>query len=149
LRPAPTTARGGAISVDLHELIAAFQDLGEAAAKPGADVMQLAAEDLMDGVQENFATQGHGRWPGLAESTLKRRGTGAQILVDTGRLRASIHADVGASHVEVTTDTAYGMYHVTGTSRMQRRDFLDIDEAALNAAADTIVDGILEVAGFQ
>jgi hypothetical protein len=41
------------------------------------------------------------------------------------------------------------MYHVTGTSRMQRRDFLDIDEAALNAAADTIVDGILEAAGFQ
>lgn len=135
--------------MDVRELIEAFKDLGEAASKPGSDVMQLAAEDLIDGVQENFATGGHGKWQGLAESTLKRRGAGAQILVDTGRLRASIHADVGPSHVEVSTDTVYGMYHVTGTSRLPRRDFLDVDEASLEAAADTIVDGILEAAGFQ
>jgi phage gpG-like protein len=90
---------------------------------------------LIEQVDENFATAGHGTWPPLAPATLARRrggGAGAQILVDTGRLAASVNAaniDTGNDYIEVFSNVKYAKYHVSSEPRTKvpLRDFLAID----------------------
>ncbi len=87
---------------------------------------------LIEQVDENFATAGHGEWPPLAPATLAKRrggGGGAQILVDTGRLAASMKADTGNDYVEVFTNVKYAKFHVSPLPRKKipLRNFLAID----------------------
>ena len=108
---------------------------------------------LIEQVDENFATGGHGSWPPLAESTKVRRrggGAGAQILVDTGRLAASINAgnvNAGNDYVEVFTNVRYAKYHVSTLPRKKipLRNFLAIDMDAFMRDALEIL--LAEIAG--
>lgn len=107
---------------------------------------------LIEQVDDNFATAGHGEWPPLAESTkASRRGDGetAQILVDTGRLAASINmgnTDVTDDIIEVYTNVKYAKYHVSPLPRKKipLRDFLKIDmDKFLEQGIDMLVSEIV------
>ena len=99
------------------------------------EVNKGLAAILVEQVDENFATAGHGTWAPLAPSTLARRrkkGAGAQILVDTGRLAASINqgnTEVTGNSIEVFTNVKYAKYHVSPEARhkIPLRDFFAID----------------------
>jgi phage gpG-like protein len=106
---------------------------------------------LIEQVDDNFATAGHGKWRELAPSTHARRrkkGAGAQILQDTGRLAASINmrnTDVTEDLVEVFTNVKYGKYHVSPLPRTKipLRDFLEIDfEKFLEEGTEILVSEI-------
>lgn len=95
-------------------------------------VMRAIAHDMVDRVEDNFETEGHGEWKGLAESTLRQRrrqGRGAKILQNTGDLAGSITADWGADFAEAYTNKEYAIYHVSKRPRRKipLRDFLAID----------------------
>ena len=92
--------------------------------------LSVVAEMLVAAVSDKFDQGGPG-WPPLAASTLaKRRGSVAQILVDTGRLAASIHGDAGPDFAEAATDVRYAVYHVSSAprSKIPLRDFFDLPE---------------------
>ncbi len=108
---------------------------------------------LIEQVDDNFATAGHGSWPPLAKSTLARRrggGGGAQILVDTGRLAASVNAgnvNAGNDYIEVFTNVKYAKFHVSPLPRKKipLRNFLAIDFDAFSREALEML--ITEIAG--
>ena len=84
-------------------------------------LLQNAIDDLIE-------SEGHGKWPKLAPSTLKRRPRrkGGRLLQDRGFLN-KIQVETGRNWVSAGTPVTYGIYHVTGTRNMPQRDFLDID----------------------
>lgn len=113
-----------------------------------SSTMAVIAEDLVAAVSDEFESAGRGNWPALAESTLKgRRGSGAQILVDTGRLAGSIQPDSGPDWAEAATDVSYAVYHVSDAPRTKipLRNFFDLPEEVFDRASDTIA---AELAGL-
>lgn len=113
---------------ELREVLGAMRDRG----KNLGDAMKFIAHDMVDRVEDNFATEGHGEWQGLADSTLKRRrkmGRGAKILQDTGRMAAATTADWGNDYAEAFNNTEYAKYHVSKKPRRKipLRDFLAMD----------------------
>jgi phage gpG-like protein len=117
------------------------------------EVNKGLAAIMIEMVDDNFATQGHGAWPELAPSTLAKRrkkGAGAQILQATGRLAASIkqgNTNVTENVVEVYTNVKYAKYHVSQLPRKKipLRDFLKIDMAHFLDEATTVL--VSEIAG--
>lgn len=81
---------------------------------------------------EQFASEGHGGWPSLADSTVKKRGSAHPILFESGRLfRSLTHTGQGwYSHrtqnsIELGTNVTVGKWnlgllHQLGTGRSQR-----------------------------
>ena len=66
-------------------------------------------------------------WEPLAESTLaNRRGTTATILVDTARLRNSIHALATAKGISWGASALYAIHHQLGTVDTPQRRFLPV-----------------------
>lgn len=94
-------------------------------------------------------------WAPLAESTLrKRRGSSAQILVDTGTLIDSLTVPgaphqiverVGAWEVEVGTDLFYAALHQSGTRNMPARELVtdEMVEQEADDVAESIADFVL------
>lgn len=106
-------------------------------------LMQVVADMLVGGVQDNFETGGHGTWEGLAESTKrKRRGSTAQLLVDAGVMSGSIAGDAGDDWAEAATGDAKAVYHVSDAPRsvIPLRDFFDLPEQVY----DDITEYLLE-----
>lgn len=83
---------------------------------------------------EQFATRGHGAWPGLAASTLAQKaahGYPSDPLVRTGDLRASLvnpgmAAETSGDTLIYGTDVDYAGYHQDGTSKMPARKVIDL-----------------------
>lgn len=137
------------VGVDTREverLLAAYR-------KAGGDLsgtMAVIAEDLVAAVNDEFETGGRGRWPPLAESTLNsRRGSVAQILVDTGRFAGSIRAESGPDFAEAATDVSYAVYHVSDAPRtiIPLRNPFDIPEEVFERAAQTILESVTKELG--
>lgn len=129
------------VKLDQAELIGLLSALGDRA-QDLSEPMAIVAESLVAAVNDKFEAGGPG-WPGLAASTMRsRRGATAQILVDTGRMAASIQGESGADYAEAATDVEYAVYHVSDAPRKKipKRDFFDLDERVYNEAAQTIVD---------
>lgn len=84
-------------------------------------LLQNAIDDLIE-------SEGNGKWPKLAPSTLKRRPRrkGGRLLQDRGFLN-KIQVETGRNWVSAGSPVDYAIYHVTGTRNMPQRDFLDID----------------------
>ena len=103
----------------------------------GQYVKGLSQQAFRDGADPTT----HRPWKNLSPATLKqRRGTTAQILVDTSRLRKSIHSIMtGKKTVAIGTDVKYGKYHQFGTKHMSKRPFLGIDRAG-----ETEIKGIIK-----
>jgi phage gpG-like protein len=145
------TGAGTTIIVDLAELERVVGDLSEAASDL-SDVMAVVASDMLAAVDENFETGGKGKWPPLAPSTIaKRRGSSAQILVDTAVMRGATTPTSGANFAEVGNNTSYAPFHVSKAARQKipLRDFLELDDEFLEGAADEILSSVLERAGFR
>jgi phage gpG-like protein len=129
------------VSVDATELKGAL----EAFAKRGGrldDTMAVVAEMLVSAVNDKFQAGGPG-WKPLAESTLlRRRGTVAQILLDTGRLAGSIHGIHGNDFAEAATDVSYAIYHVSSAPRRKipLRDFFDLPEHVFDDILELVLD---------
>lgn len=130
------------VSLDNEELAKLFDHWIARGGQPRA-AMAVVADMLVAAVNDNFETQGHGTWPGLADSTLaQRRGSAAQVLVDTGAMAASISADAGDDWAEASTGVAYAVYHVSDAprSRIPLRDFFDVGDDVY----DDITEYLLE-----
>lgn len=108
--------------------------------------MEIVAETLVSAVSDEFHTEGRGRWPKLAESTLrKRRGTEAQILQDTGRFAGSIQAEAGPDWAEASTDVSYASYHVSDEPRfvIPLRNPFDVPDEVLDEAMMMILNDMM------
>lgn len=96
-------------------------------------ITSVVAADVMTFVDDRFASgtdpSGTG-WAPLAESTVRqRRGTVANPLIDTGRLRGSIFGRGERAGLRFGTNVPYAAPHQLGTRRMPRRAFLPVDSA--------------------
>ena len=85
-------------------------------------------EIMGDIEREQFETEGHGEWPGLAASTIERKGH-SEILVDTGKLRDSLvnpaaAMQISARSMSYGTDVDYAGYHQSGTPKMPQRQVI-------------------------
>jgi phage gpG-like protein len=128
------------VSIDASELVGAIEAF-EKRGKRLDDAMSVAAELLVSAVNDKFEAAGPG-WAPLAESTLlRRRGSVAQILVDTGRLVGSIHSLHGPDFAEAATDVSYAVYHVSSAprSRLPLRDFFDLPERVFDDILELIL----------
>jgi phage gpG-like protein len=107
------------------------------------DAMRHCALILVEEVDDMFETSGHGQWPPLAASTRKYRGESARILMDTGRLAASITPKWDGDSAEAYTNVSYAKYHTSDGPRayLPKRDFFDIN---IPAVVDEFVDFILK-----
>ena len=137
------------VAVDLKGPLGRALRRFERKGRAAAEVMPVVADTLVAAVLETFEQQGPG-WPALAPSTVKARraqGAGAKILQDTGVLAGSIQPSTGTGAygpwAAAGTNIHYGAFHVTGTSRMPRRDFLDVDLRAIAREAAELI--LLEV----
>ncbi len=142
-----------AVHVDMTELKFWLNELA-ARGRNLKEINRRLAAIIIEEVDENFATGGHGAWQQLAESTIARRrggGAGAQILVDTGRLAASINpgnVETTDDMLEVFTNVRYAKYHVSPLPRKKipLRDFFAIDmEKFLQQATEQLVQEIVNV----
>lgn len=108
------------------------------------DAMGLIAGDLVERVEENFATEGAsspaGSWDVLAESTLMRRrkkGLGAKILQDTGAMAGSVMPEYGNLYAEAYTNDPKAPFHTSDAPRevIPLRDFMSVDLAEVQEDA--------------
>lgn len=93
-------------------------------------------------------------WPVLEPSTIMAKGHDT-ILVDTGKLKASLEGKTGDSIREVFvegethglmfgTDLEYAHYHLTGTSRMKARPEVGINNEVMDALTGRMLDFAIE-----
>lgn len=112
------------------------------------DQMPVVAELLFGAVQDVFEAQGPG-WAPLADSTVearRNRNKGSiRILQDTGVLVGSIGKRYGSTYAEAVAGASYGIFHVTGTKRMPKRDFTNLGpfEAPLLEDVAALLTGAL------
>lgn len=134
------------VPVDATPLVAVLEGFE----KRGGDLtptMAVIAEDMLAAVSEEFDTEGHGKWPQLAESTLRsRRGTSAHILQDTGRWAGSNQALHGRDFAEVGTDVGYAVFHVSDAPRsvIPLRNPYDLPPEVFDRAVETILEAIVK-----
>jgi phage gpG-like protein len=130
---------------DVTELLTRLGEW-EAAGNDLGPTMALIAEDLVTAVQDEFETEGRGKWPGFAESTLATR-AGGKLLQDHGILAGSIEPRHGSRFAEASTGVDYAVHHIFGAPKghLPQRNFFDIDEAVFEQAAaliaQTVADG--------
>jgi phage gpG-like protein len=138
-----TTVR---FEADFSEVKASLESMGLMFMDPPEGALKAAAEELVSGVIEEFQTAGGGDWEPLAESTLaKRRGTEAQILVDTARFRNSIEPLVENGEAAAVTDVEYAVYHVSSEPRyvIPLRNPFDVAPEVIDAALAILVEAIV------
>lgn len=99
-----------AVTLDLSPIEHILADF----VRRGGDVQQVfpaAAGILVNAIEDEFETEGHGSWKASLRAILQ----GGKTLQDTGVLAGSITAEHGADWIEAGTNVPYGKYHVTGT----------------------------------
>lgn len=108
--------------------------------------MSLLSEGLVEAIDDEIQSEGQGTWDGFSPETLRRhpRRQGGLLLQDTGQL-ASIQAEEGADYAEAWSPAPYAKWHVGGTSRMEARNFLDINlDDVLEQLAEVFVDEVVK-----
>lgn len=134
---------GASVGVDASELERVILEI-KRRGKNTRDAMRTVSLLLVEEVDEMFETSGHGQWEGFSENTMRRRGNidNAKLLIDTGRLAASITPASTATEAEAFTNVEYAKYHVSDAPRKKipKRDFFDIDTASVvEEAADLLL----------
>jgi phage gpG-like protein len=95
-------------------------------------VLNPQAKKLQGVLRRNFATQRSPDgepWAPHRPATVARRGPGATILVETGKLRRGVQARATRRSVRYFVTgpaTKYAEYHMTGTDKMVARPFLPL-----------------------
>jgi phage gpG-like protein len=72
---------------------------------------------VVDGFDHEQSPDGI-NWAALSPATIKKRGTDAKKLRDTGSMFASLGHNASDSHVEITIGQNYAPFHQFGTSKM-------------------------------
>ena len=135
----------GVFKVDVSDLAKVVGSLG-LITKDASGTMEVAAEMLVTEVGDRWESAGDGQWPSLAPSTLaKRRGTTAQILIDTGAARNSTFAESGADFAEAANPTSYMAFHCGDGPRKKipLRDPFSLGEEALARVVDFIEEDLV------
>jgi len=99
---------------------------------------------MLQDVDRHFISQSgpQGKWEALKPWTLrKRRGGGAKILQDTGRLKGSITGIYDRWGVVVGTNINYALQHQFGdtSKHIPRREFLYLNESAQQRILDRFI----------
>lgn len=108
-------------------------------------ITPVLAEILVGYVNEEWDSAGRGRWPGLADSTLKkRRGTSAEILKDTGRAAADVHGEHDHESAAAVTSVSYMVFHTSDQPRkiVPLRNPFDVMDAAEVEIAETLSEWV-------
>jgi phage gpG-like protein len=108
--------------------------------------MSLISEGLVEAIDDEIQSEGQGTWDPFATSTLIRhpRRVGGTLLQDTGLL-ANIQADEGTDWAEAYSPAPYAKWHVGGTSKMPKRNFLDINlDDVLEQMAEVLVHEVVK-----
>jgi phage gpG-like protein len=114
------------VEVDLRELMK-HADAKRRRLLTLGKVTPTIASLLVSAVEDVFEAEGPG-WDKLDPKTIKqRRSPAVKILQDTGVLATSIHPEHGHDFGAATAGASYGIFHVTGTKHMPKRDFTAID----------------------
>lgn len=113
----------------------------EARLKNLTPALEVGASALTKHIDDRFRQQsdpaGIG-WEPLADSTLaKRRGTTATILVDTARLRNSIHASATRKGINWGASAEYAGVHQLGGEDIPQRRFLPVLKSGGRWVLDT------------
>lgn len=149
----------------MTELIDSFSQLGGIYLGIEQQFQRITYRDLLVEAEQELARQHEERWPlaisphgvpwqPLAPATIAKKGH-STILVDTGRLQASVVNPQHPDHVRELldngltfgTDVPYGIFHQDGTPRLPQREFLGmtietVDQITSNVA-DHAVQGLL------
>lgn len=133
---------------DASQLTKIFDELLERGEHVAENVLPIIGEILVSAVQQQFETEGGGKWEPLADSTLESRrlrGRGAKILQDSGIFAGSIMPSVTADHAEAYTNVPYAIFHTSDEPRtlIPYRNPFEIDE---EAALDQMVQLVLKAA---
>ena len=110
-------------------------------------VMAVIAEILVEGVNDQYDTEGGGRWPPHAASTLRKRrggGRGARLMQDTGVLAASTEPNYGSDFAEATTGVEYIVYHLDGGPIIPQRNPFDLEDDVFDEAVETLLEYVVE-----
>lgn len=107
--------------------------------------MRDVGETLLGYVDEELETSGHGRFPPLAPSTLRRKarmGWSSKPLFATGAMAAANFVESGDDYAEVKNSKPYSIFHVSKAPRTKipLRDFFDIQEEAFDESAQIILN---------
>lgn len=104
-------------------------------------VLEVQAVALVKFIDDRFDTSTDPQgiaWEELAEATLaNRRGDDAKILVDTARLRNSIHALASDDGIRWGASVVYAEYHQLGTEHVPERRFLPVKQVGDAWVIDT------------
>jgi phage gpG-like protein len=128
--------------LDLSDLDRALEGLFREGTGVMGEVAPVIADMLVTAVADEFASEGRGRWPGLADSTIakrrKRQPTGKiRILQDTGIMAGSMTPYSNAQLAEAFTNVPYSGFHTSKRPRriIPLRDFTDVDLAEVQEEA--------------
>lgn len=137
----------GYVEIDASELIAAARLLG-LQAKRTRPAMKAVANKLVAAVDENLETSGHGTFPPLAPSTIRRKarmGYGAKPLFATGKMAASNEPEYGDDFAAATNDDPKVGVHVSDGPRthLPQRDFFAMLQSTYKECDDIVLRGIL------
>ncbi len=118
-----------AVTVDTKDLELVLSRMGSRSQNL-ASVNRRLASDLLVAVEDEFDTEGHGKWAKLKVSTLERspRRRGGKLLQDTGVLVNSLTPFSGPDFIEVFTNNPYAKFHTSSNPRrvIPKRDFTDL-----------------------
>lgn len=104
------------IKVDDSRLVVALGKFQGSLAQNEELMRQIGQSELVS-IRRNFRDEGvpAGSWPRLAPSTEKRYGSGHRLLIRSGRLQNSIHADAEPNRVTIGTNLRYARVQQLGS----------------------------------
>ena len=108
--------------------------------------MAIIAQSLVSAVDDEFESDGQGKWPGLAPSTVaSRRGSSAKILQNFGVFAGSIDGTSGRDFAEANTWVEYAIHHVFGAPKanVPQRNPFDVPESVFDSGVDLILAAIV------
>jgi len=134
------------VSVDASEILGLIEVYEERGGNL-EPVMAVIAEDFVSAVNDEYDTEGRGKWPPHAASTLRKRragGKGARLMQDTGVLAASTEPNYGPNFAEATTGVEYIVFHLDGGPIIPQRNPFDLEEDVFETAVDTLLEYVVE-----
>lgn len=116
----------------IHDLVKGGGNLRE--------YMPVVAEILNSAVMDTFEEEA-GFTTGAWEESERVADSGGKILQDTGILAGTMATELTAFSARVSPTAPYGIFHVTGTENMPKRNFLDIDWGSVTKEVEDFLLG--------